>query len=156
MTNNNTATQVAPPPKMPLWILDAQVFLLRRRLMGPMNKLLMVITTTGRKSGKQIARPIGYQADADSFLAFNIGGQSNWYKNMLSNPKVKLEIQGKTHHATGAVLTDDAEILAAIELYKTHQPSTLTRFFKLELTATPAEMLAIKNRIIFVRFRPTA
>ena len=46
------------PPYQPKWILQFQVFLLRHRLMGPMNRQFMVITTTGRKSGRRHSVPI--------------------------------------------------------------------------------------------------
>ena len=51
------------------WMLGLQVAMLRRNWMGGMGNFVMVITTTGRRSGRPIATPIGYVRDNDSYLA---------------------------------------------------------------------------------------
>src|SRR5262249_42981911 len=80
------------PPYQPKWLLHLQGFLLRHGLMGPLNKQFLIITTTGRKTGRKVSVPIGFIRDSGTFLALNIRGVSNWYKNALRNPFVTLEI----------------------------------------------------------------
>jgi deazaflavin-dependent oxidoreductase (nitroreductase family) len=134
--------------------LKAQVFLLRRNWMGPAGKVLMVITTIGRKTGHQHSIPIGYQWDGDTLLAFTRGGHSNWYKNMLKNPQVTLTIQGKQQVMRGEKLEDQTEILRALEIYKREQPNIVQRFFGVSPEASGAELLKATDRVVLVRFRP--
>ena len=43
--------------------MNAQVWMLRRGLMGSMSDQIMVITVTGRKSGRRYSTPIGFLRD---------------------------------------------------------------------------------------------
>jgi deazaflavin-dependent oxidoreductase (nitroreductase family) len=144
-----------PPRITPMFklMMGAQVFLLRRNLMGPMGNIIMVITTTGRKSGKQFSTPIGYQRDGDDVIAFNLGGGSNWYKNMLANPLVTLNIKGRSMAMRGTLITDQAEVLRVIDLYLKHQPDPTRRFLGFTPEMTTEERVKVAERIIFVRFR---
>ncbi len=132
----------------------AQIFLLRRNWMGPAGSIIMVITTTGRKSGKSFTTPIGYQYDGDTVLAFNVGGISNWYKNIAQNPLVTLEIKKKTYKMRGAYVTDTDEIRRILELYKREQPTMLPRFFGIPAEVSGDDLMKAAAKIHFVRFHP--
>lgn len=134
--------------------MKAQVFLLRRNWIGPMSKVLMVITTTGRKSGKKFSTPIGYQRDGDGVLAFNLGGGSNWYKNVLQNPDVTLNIKGKAQRMRGAAVSDPAEVARVIDLYCQEQPDVVKRFWGFDPAVAQAERLQKAAHLCFVRFTP--
>lgn len=149
-------TPVQPPKVNFLFKLSLkpQIFLLRRNMMGSAGNFLMVITTTGRKSGRQFSTPIGYLRDGETVYAFNLGGHSNWYKNMLANPLVKLEIKGKAYMMRGEKITDSAEAERVLGLYQQQQPSTAQRFFGLAADAAGAERLKVLDRVILVKFTP--
>lgn len=149
-----TQTQPQPPPRMPRWILDVQTFLLKRNWMGPAGNVLMVITTTGRKSGKQFSVPIGFVEDNGVYYAFTLGGRSNWYQNALANPRVTLTIKGKPIEAITEAVTGDDEILSVLEVYKRKVPKQVPRFFGVPATAQGAELLKAKEKAVFVRFCP--
>jgi deazaflavin-dependent oxidoreductase (nitroreductase family) len=146
------ATQT--PPNIPKWLLNAQTFLLKRNLMGPAGNVLMVITTTGRKSGKKFSTPIGYVQDNRMYYGFNLGGHANWYKNAMANPRVTLNIKGKPIEATVEPIITDDELLHVLNIYKQKVPNQLERFFGVSKDATGAELLKAKERVVFVRFRP--
>ncbi len=131
-----------------------QIFLLRRNWMGSAGNFIMVITTTGRKSGKAISTPIGYQWDGETVIGFNVGGISNWYKNVAQNPLVTLEIKKQSYRMRAAYVTDADEIARILELYKQKQPTMLPRFFGITADATGEELLKAAERIKFVRFQP--
>jgi deazaflavin-dependent oxidoreductase (nitroreductase family) len=141
------------PPRFPKALLNAQIFLIRRRWIKPLNNLFMVITTTGRKTGRQFSVPIGYVRDGDEVLAFNLGGHSNWYQNMLKNPVVTLEINGEKRQYRGQPVDDDAGVLKVLEVYKHQHPEQMERFFGVKPTDTGAGLLKARQRAVFVRFR---
>ena len=54
----------------------------------------MVITHTGRKSGKQYKTPVNYaQVNGDVYCAAGFGAKSDWYQNILANPEVEVWLQ---------------------------------------------------------------
>jgi len=64
------------------------------KVQGP-NPLLL-LTTTGRKSGQQRTNPLAYSTDGDRLVvAATKGGaptNPDWYLNLLTNPIVTVEL----------------------------------------------------------------
>lgn len=70
---------------------------------GSMHKApILLLTTTGRKTGKQRATPVIYLKDADRFIivASNSGAQTHpvWWLNLQTTPQATIEVGGKTLH----------------------------------------------------------
>ncbi len=152
MTQINTESRrISPIAKL---AFKAQIFLLRRNWMGKMGKIVMIITTTGRKSGKLFSTPIGFQRQGNNILAFTIGGISNWYKNVEKNPVVTLEIQQKKQQMRGEHVTDMNDISQILELYQREQPNMLPRFFGIPADAAGEDLLKAAEKVKFVRFHP--
>ena len=57
---------------------------------------LLLLNTTGRKSGKQYTTPLAYRTDGDRLIvvAANVGASRSpdWYHNLVVNPRVMVEI----------------------------------------------------------------
>ena len=52
---------------------------------------IMVIKHRGRKSGKEYLTPVNYAlVDGEIYCTAGFGAISDWYRNMLANPKVEL------------------------------------------------------------------
>ena len=52
---------------------------------------IMVIKHRGRKSGKEYLTPVNYAVeDGEIYCIAGFGSISDWYRNMLANPKVEL------------------------------------------------------------------
>jgi deazaflavin-dependent oxidoreductase (nitroreductase family) len=52
---------------------------------------IMVITTTGRKSGLKRRTPVNYAVqDGEIYCVAGFGPGSDWYRNLRSNPKVEI------------------------------------------------------------------
>lgn len=73
---------------------------------------LLLITTTGAKSGKQRTNPLMYLQDGDRYVIFASkgGGPKNpdWYHNIVANPTVTLEV-GTEKFQAKATITSGAE-----------------------------------------------
>jgi deazaflavin-dependent oxidoreductase (nitroreductase family) len=69
---------------------------------------LMILTTTGAKSGKERVIPIVYTRDGDRLViaASKAGAPTNpdWYWNVVANPEVKVELPGDTFTARASVV----------------------------------------------------
>jgi deazaflavin-dependent oxidoreductase (nitroreductase family) len=59
------------------------------------------LTVTGRKSGNQSTRPIWFVEDGDWVLLLPVSGSdSNWYRNAVKTPQIRLAADGAELRAT--------------------------------------------------------
>jgi len=69
---------------------------------------LLLLTTTGAKSGKPFTTPMMYLADGDRLLVFASKGGApshpDWYHNLVAHPRVTLEIGTDKYEADAEVL----------------------------------------------------
>jgi deazaflavin-dependent oxidoreductase (nitroreductase family) len=68
---------------------------------------LLLLTTTGAKSGKERVAPLAYGRDGDTIvvIASKAGADTHpdWYHNLVANPTVKVELPGETFEARAEV-----------------------------------------------------
>jgi deazaflavin-dependent oxidoreductase (nitroreductase family) len=76
----------------------------------------LVLTTRGRKTGKETSTPLFYATDADRLLiAASFAGSGivpGWYLNLVAHPDVQATIDGRTEQYRARTLSD-AEAEAA-------------------------------------------
>ena len=82
-------------------------------LSGPfVNAPLLLLTTTGAKSGKPFTTPLVYTKDGDRIVIIASKGgfptHPAWYHNLKAHPNVTLEV-GKEKFQAKAVITKDPE-----------------------------------------------
>lgn len=77
---------------------------------------VLLLTTTGRKSGKIHTTPLGRFEHAEGYVivASNAGLPENpaWYYNLKSNPQVTVQVLDKVFPATAEILTGEARAQA--------------------------------------------
>jgi len=75
------------------------------------GKPLLLLTTTGAKSGKRHTTPTMYLRDGDRVLIFASKGGApsspDWYHNLLVHPEVTVEVGPETYQATAIVITGE-------------------------------------------------
>ena len=109
--DNTMSSRAANPPDRPLIAKKAQrlftgIHALIYRFTGGailgrmMGTTVLILTTTGRKTGKQYTTPVLYLADGDRLVivASNRGRPRNptWWLNLQANPRTQVKVQGKT------------------------------------------------------------
>ena len=86
---------------------------------------LLLLHTTGAKSGRERVNPMMYQAIGDGFAVFASKGGAptnpDWYHNVVANPHVKAEIGTDTIELTARV-ADDATRAPIWEAWKKANP----------------------------------
>jgi deazaflavin-dependent oxidoreductase (nitroreductase family) len=80
---------------------------------GPMEgRPLLLLTTTGAKSGQLRTTPVMYIPDGDRLLviASNAGAATHpdWYRNLVAHPEVTVEVGNETYKAI-AMVTEGSE-----------------------------------------------
>jgi deazaflavin-dependent oxidoreductase (nitroreductase family) len=69
------------------------------------------ITTVGRRTGREHTNPVWFVRAGESVYLLPVGGSgSNWYKNLIRNPTVRLGTGGQTVAATARPITDAAAV----------------------------------------------
>ncbi len=142
--------RVSPMAKL---AFKAQMFMLRNNLMGPAGDMILIITVKGRKTGKEYSTPIGYVRDGETIYALNNGGVSNWYKNVLQNPDVILEIKGQRVHAIAQPVNETRERRRVFDLYRQQRRRAFPRFFGVPADAPEADLEQALASRVFVRFQ---
>jgi deazaflavin-dependent oxidoreductase (nitroreductase family) len=73
---------------------------------------LLLLTTTGARSGERRTTPMGYLPDGDRLIVWASNGGApthpDWYHNLLAHPHVTVEVGTETFDAV-AVVTAGAE-----------------------------------------------
>ena len=93
--------------------LRAAVWLYRRsggRVGGTMRGVpLLLLTTTGRRSGRPWTVPLMYQTDGDGWVLVASNGGSDrhpsWWLNLRSNPDASIQIGRELHRVSAADAT---------------------------------------------------
>src|SRR5436190_16045563 len=72
---------------------------------------VLLLTTTGAKSGRPFTLPLVYLADGDRLLIFasKAGSPKNpdWYHNLVANPTVRVEVGSESYDARATVLSGE-------------------------------------------------
>lgn len=96
------------------WIFKAPILHYKLGLGWMVSRLFLILTTTGRKSGRPRRTPLEYSYDATSDTYVIVGGwrgQTDWFKNVCANPNVEVWV-GKRKFKARAERMTDAEVAA--------------------------------------------
>ena len=72
---------------------------------------MLLLTTTGRKSGERRTRPVGYLPDGDRvpgvWLQRRLGSSPAWSLNLRAHPDATVEVGARTLSVTAAEITGE-------------------------------------------------
>ena len=110
---------------------------------GPLNRNTLILTTHGRKSGREISKPLLYFEDQGRiYLVASYGGNDSppaWYLNLAKNPAVKAEVGRSTRNCRARTLTEQEakpiwpRLLAIYPAYAGYQKKTTRQIPIVEL-----------------------
>ena len=89
---------------------------LRERLAGVRE---INITVTGRKSGRAISIPVWFALEDDKLYLLPVqGSETQWYKNVLKNPSVRIDARGAEAVFRAKPVTDAKTVNSVIEKFR--------------------------------------
>lgn len=139
---------------------DARVF---KRLyalgLGPLvGRLVLLLTTTGRKSGLPRVTALQYEeVDGAIYLGSSKGTRADWFKNLLANPIVSIRVKSRQFFGKAQPVTDPAQIADFLELRLRRHPRMIGAMLKAEGLAAPpsrAELETYASQLALVIVRP--
>ena len=77
------------------------------------------ITVTGRKSGRAISNPIWFVLDEDKLYLLPVqGSDTQWYKNVLKNPSIRIDARGAQGEFQAVPITDAARVSSVVNKFR--------------------------------------
>jgi hypothetical protein len=116
-----------------MWYNPLFTLILRSPLHSLLSGNMLVITYTGRKSGKVYRTPVNYVRDGNRRLTTSYRSRT-WWRNFRGGAPVSLCLQGREVPASGQAFEDEAAVAEALLAYLKLQPG-LAKYFKIGLDA---------------------
>ena len=102
--------------------LNARMAANYRRGIGPTG-VVVLLTTTGRKSGMARVTPLQFEEVEGRYYIASARGQSaDWFRNILANPEVRVQVGKKEFAASAEPVTDPARLADFLELRLRRHP----------------------------------
>ena len=78
------------------------------------------LSIKGRKSGRDIPRPVWFVHEGNALYLLPVqGSDTNWYRNLLVDPKLKISVNGtELPAARGKTITDNNRVEYVIKKFK--------------------------------------
>jgi len=77
------------------------------------------ITVTGRKSGRAISIPVWFALEDDKLYLVPVqGSDTQWYKNVLKNPRIRIDARGAEAEFQAISITDAKQVSSVVEKFR--------------------------------------
>jgi deazaflavin-dependent oxidoreductase (nitroreductase family) len=115
--------------------------------LGPIvGRLILLLTTTGRKSGLPRVTALQYEeVDGAYYLGSSRGLQADWVRNLIARPRVGVRVRGLALEGWAEVVSDPERVTDFLQLRLRRHPRMIGRILQMDgLSARPtrAELLA--------------
>jgi hypothetical protein len=144
----------------PVTIFRAANKVIRPLLASPLHNILsgrlMLLTYSGRKSGKQFTIPIGYFHWNDGEI-LSMSSLRSWIVNLRDGRTVSLRIRRRQHTAVPTVIEGNTEIAALLKEFAQRKGAKAAKGLMLDLPGdrlpTDDELIAAAAKTRLVLFR---
>jgi deazaflavin-dependent oxidoreductase (nitroreductase family) len=77
------------------------------------------ITVTGRKSGRTISNPVWFVWEDDKLYLLPVyGSDTQWYKNVLKNPAMRVDARGADAEVKAVPITDAKQVSSVVDKFR--------------------------------------
>jgi deazaflavin-dependent oxidoreductase (nitroreductase family) len=77
------------------------------------------ISVIGRKSGRTISIPVWFVLEGDRLHLLPVqGSDTQWYKNVLKNPSIRIDARGAEAECSGVPVTGAKAVSSIIEIFR--------------------------------------
>ncbi len=79
----------------------------------------ITISVTGRKSGRTISNPVWFVFEEGKLYLLPVAGSdTQWYKNVLKNPRMQIDARGAGSECRAVPITDEKEVRSVVEKFR--------------------------------------
>jgi deazaflavin-dependent oxidoreductase (nitroreductase family) len=88
-----------------------------------LGRFVLLLTTTGRKSGKPRVTPLQYEEfDGTFYIGSARGVTSDWLRNIQANPEVMVRVKDRRFRGEAQVVTDPQKVADFLSLRLQRHP----------------------------------
>jgi deazaflavin-dependent oxidoreductase (nitroreductase family) len=79
----------------------------------------ITITVTGRKSGRAISKPVWFVLEEGNLYFLPVyGSDTQWYKNILENPAMRIDARGAEGEFKAVPITDAKDVAGVVDKFR--------------------------------------
>ena len=79
----------------------------------------ITLSVVGRKSGRSISNPVWFVWDEDHLYLLPVrGSDTQWYKNALKNPSIRIDVGGAEAEFKSTLITDRKQVASIVEKFR--------------------------------------
>jgi deazaflavin-dependent oxidoreductase (nitroreductase family) len=151
---------VHPPRGLARLAFRLPIWLYRFGLGGLLGSRFLLLTHTGRKSGKKrqtVLEVVRYDKATTTFIvAVGFGPESDWYKNLHNNPKVTVQCGRHRWEMIANFLTPEQAGNEMLDYAQRHPQALgeLARFMGYRLDGSQEDIRAMGQALSMVAFQP--
>ncbi|MGA9507136.1 MAG: nitroreductase/quinone reductase family protein [Candidatus Sulfotelmatobacter sp.] len=89
------------------------------------------ITVTGRKSGRAISITVWFVLEGNTLYLLPVkGSETQWYKNMLKKPTIRIKADGAETELKVVPVTDAAKVSSVVEKFRgKYGPNDVKKYY---------------------------
>ena len=88
------------------------------------------ITVTGRKSGRTISLPIWFVWDDGTLYLLPVkGSDTQWYKNVLKNPSIRISVGEAQSEVKVVAVTDATQVKSVVERFRGKYGTDVKKYY---------------------------
>jgi deazaflavin-dependent oxidoreductase (nitroreductase family) len=91
----------------------------------------ITISVTGRKSGRTISNPVWFVLENDTLNLLPVkGSETEWYKNVLKNPAMRIKAGDQEAQVKVTPVTDTKQVAPVIEKFRAkYGPGDVKKYY---------------------------
>jgi len=125
--------------------------LLRSPLHAMVDGGMMLISVTGRRSGKAYTTPVNYMRDGETLTVISMR-ERTWWRNLRGGAEVGMHLQGKARRGQATLAEDDAPVADGLGRLLARNPA-YARFLGVRIqsdgTSEPDDLArAARSRVV--------
>jgi deazaflavin-dependent oxidoreductase (nitroreductase family) len=89
------------------------------------------ITVTGRKSGRKSSRPVWFVQEGNDLHLLPVeGSETQWYQNILKNPRMEVESGGAKAELNAIPIVEPSEVTVVADKFrKKYGPDDVKKYY---------------------------
>jgi deazaflavin-dependent oxidoreductase (nitroreductase family) len=143
------------------WIRPAQYVhraLYAAGLGSIVGRIILLLTTTGRKSGKRRVTPVQYEdIDGTLYIGSARGSSADWVRNIAADPHVEVRVKNHHFQGTGELIQDPMRVADYLQTRLERHPRMVGAMMKMHhLPPNPnrAQLEELGKTLVVVTIKP--
>ncbi len=100
------------------------------------------LTVTGRTSGRVITNPVWFVfEEAKLYLLPVKGSDTQWYKNVLANPQIRIDARGSEAALNAIAVTDPKQVSSVVDKFRAKYAGDVKKYYSKFDAAVAADIM---------------